>query len=202
MKQIRTRNAKTFRITLLAIFSAIIILQNFIPFLGYIPIQPFNPTILHITVIIIAVVMGPLEGSIIGGVWGVVCMVRAFMMPTSPIDPIIFTNPVISLLPRVCIGLVSGYLYRLIRRIGLKDIVSWVVCGCVGSFVNTFLVLGFIYLFYRVPYANFYNMNVSQLLPALLVVVATNGVAEAIASSILVPLIAKPLTVYMDRSGF
>ncbi len=76
---------KTQRIAFLALFTAIIIIQNFIPFLGYIPLGPLNLTIIHITVIVAALVLGPKDGALVGGVWGMITFIRAFVWPTSPL---------------------------------------------------------------------------------------------------------------------
>ncbi|MER2180991.1 MAG: ECF transporter S component, partial [Desemzia incerta] len=84
----KTTKNKAYRIAVLGIFTAIILLQSFVPFLGYIPIPPLNPTIIHITVIIAAISLGTKEGMIIGGVWGVVRLIRAFAAPQTPLDPL------------------------------------------------------------------------------------------------------------------
>lgn len=198
MSNTGVKKGKTYRLALLGILSAIIILQNFVPFLGYIPIQPFNPTIIHITVIIAAVVAGPFEGAVLGGVWGVVCLFRAFFYPTSPIDPIVFTNPMVSVFPRILVGLFAGYTVRLLKKADI--LLSATVAGIVGSFTNSIFVLGFIYLFHKTSYANYYNMDVSQLFPAMVGVLASNGVAEAIAAAILTPLICIPLNKYLGKN--
>ncbi|MDD9149569.1 MULTISPECIES: ECF transporter S component [unclassified Sporolactobacillus] len=187
------RNNRTYRIVLMGIFTAIIILQNFVPFLGYIPVGPLSLTVIHITVIITAIVLGPVDGAIIGGIWGMTTFIRAFTFPSSPIAPIVFTNPLISIVPRILIGLFAGYAYRLLRRIKRFDLAAMSLSAILGSLTNTVLVLGLIYLFYRVPYANYYQMDVSKLLPALLFIVCTNGLAEAFAAAVISPLVAKPL---------
>ena len=186
---------KNYRLALMGILSAIIVVQNFVPFLGYIPIQPFNPTIIQITVIIGAVALGGLHGAVLGGVWGVVCLFRAFVLPTSPIDPIVFTNPLVSVLPRVLVGLAAGYLFAFLKRTKVPTMAGAAICGVAGSFVNTVFVLGTIYLLYKVPYAEFYGMAAEELLPAILGVVGTNGVAEAIAAGILTPVIVRALPI-------
>lgn len=188
---------KTFRIVLLGMLSAIIIIQTTIPFLGYIPIGPLSLTIIQVTVIIAAIVLGPKEGAIVGGIWGLITFIRAFVAPTSPIAPIVFTNPLISVLPRVLIGVVAAYVFHRILSEKLSEKLSETVrmsiAGVLGSLTNTVLVLGLIYLFYREPYANFLEMDMDKLLPALLTIVGTNGVTEAILSGILAPIISKPL---------
>lgn len=187
------RSKRTFRLVVLSIFSAIIFLQNVIPFLGYIPMGAFSLTIIHLTVIIVAIALGPIDGAIIGGVWGMTTFIRAFTFPSSPIASIVFTNPLISVLPRILVGLVSGYIYLALQKTKLSRAGSMSVAALFGSLTNTFFVLGLIYLFYRNPYANFLQIDVSKLMPALLTVVFTNGLAEAAAACFVSPLIAAPL---------
>ena len=74
------------RSTIRSILIAIIILQDFVPFLGNIPVGPLSITTMHVTVIIAAIVVGPVDGAIIGGVWGILTWVRAFVAPSSPHD--------------------------------------------------------------------------------------------------------------------
>jgi uncharacterized membrane protein len=184
---------KTFRMVLLGMLTAIIIIQTTVPFLGYIPIGPLSLTIIQITVIIAAIVLGTKEGAIVGGIWGIITFIRAFVAPTSIIAPIIFTNPLVSVLPRILIGVVAAYVFHRLLSGKLNETVRMSVAGVLGSLTNTVLVLGFIYLFYGEPYANFLKLDMDQLLPALLTIVATNGITEAVLSGVLTPIISKPL---------
>jgi uncharacterized membrane protein len=184
---------KTFRIVLLGMLSAIIIIQTTIPFLGYIPMGPLSLTFIQVTVIIAAIVLGTKEGAIVGGIWGIITFIRAFVAPTSLIAPIVFTNPLVSVLPRILIGVVAAFVFHRLLSGKLNETVRMSVAGVLGSLTNTVLVLGLIYLFYREPYANFLKLDIEQLLPALLTIVATNGITEAILSGVLSPIIAKPL---------
>ena len=182
---------KIFKQVLIALFGAIIIIQNFIPFLGYIPMGPLNLTIIHITVIVTALVFGTKYGSIIGGIWGII---------TSPLAAIVFVNPLISILPRILIGTVAGWLFKFLTLRTGKKYLSMTVAAVAGSLVNTILVLGQIYLFYRGHSMALYHIDIQALLPYLLGVIATNGIPEAILAGILAPMIAKPLRKMMiDR---
>jgi uncharacterized membrane protein len=187
------QNNKTFRMVLLGMLSAIIIIQTTIPFLGYIPMGPLSLTIIQVTVITAAIVLGTKEGAIVGGIWGIITFIRAFVAPTSVIAPIVFTNPLVSVLPRILIGVVAAYVFHRLLNGKLNETVRMSVAGVLGSLTNTVLVLGFIYLFYGEPYANFLKLDMEQLLPALLTIVATNGLTEAILSGVLTPIISKPL---------
>jgi uncharacterized membrane protein len=197
----KEKGSQTYRLVILSIFTAIIILQNFLPFLGYIPIGVFSLTIIHLTVIIVALVLGPVEGAIIGGVWGMTTFIRAFTFPSSPIAPIVFTNPLISILPRILVGLVAGCVYLALKRMRLQRIPSMAIAALLGSLTNTILVLGLIYIFYSHPYANYLQIDVSKLLPALLAVVLTNGLAEALAACLISPVVANPLLKMRRKSG-
>jgi uncharacterized membrane protein len=184
---------KTFRMVLLGMLSAIIIIQTTVPFLGYIPMGPLSLTIIQITVITAAIVLGTKEGAIVGGIWGIITFIRAFIAPTSIIAPIVFTNPLVSVLPRIFIGVVAAYVFHRLLSGKLNETARMSIAGVLGSLTNTVLVLGFIYLFYGEPYANFLKLDMDELLPALLTIVATNGITEAILSGVLTPIISKPL---------
>lgn len=189
-----TKNSSAYRISILALFCAIIIIQNFVPLFGYIPVGPLDLTTIHITVIVAALVLGPRDGTIVGTVWGLITFVRAFVAPTSPLAPLVFTNPVISILPRALIGLFAGLIFNWLRTGRLPKPVSMLIASLVGALTNTLLVLGLIYLFYRTPQvAAAYQTNISGLMKVLLVVVATNGIPEAILAGIVGPLISLPL---------
>lgn len=184
---------KTLRLTLLGVLSAIIIIQTFVPFLGYIPLGVLNITIIPVTVIVAAIVLGPKEGAIIGGIWGLIVFIRAYTMPTSPMAAYVFTNPIISILPRILIGLLAGYAYNGFTKLKMRRSLALVLSGVIGSLVNTVLVLGLIYVFYKEVYASVSNIANDQVIGALLAIVGTNGIFEAVFAGIVVPIIARPL---------
>jgi uncharacterized membrane protein len=81
--------SKTYRLVIRAILTAIIILQTMVPFLGFIPIGITSLTIIHITVIVAAIVLGTKDGMFIGLVWGIFTMrlpprQRPWTLPFSP----------------------------------------------------------------------------------------------------------------------
>ncbi len=177
------------KMAILAIFISIIILQNLVPFLGNIPIGPLSITLIHITVITAAIVLGPKDGMLIGAIWGLITWIRAFVWPTSPIAVICFTNPLISVLPRILVGATSGYSYLKLKN-KINNKLSMVIAAAIGSMTNTLLVLGQIYIFYHNQAPKLYSVNVKELLPYLLGVVGTNGIPEMLAAMFLVPIIS------------
>ncbi|OUL07446.1 ECF transporter S component [Trichococcus shcherbakoviae] len=188
----QTQKNKTYRIAILGILSAFIIIQTFVPFLGNIPIPPLNPTIIHITVIVAAFVLSTKDGMLVGLVWGLARMVKAYTLPASPLDLLLWTNPVIAVVPRVMVGLVAGLIFHaFLKRKQEKR--GMVIAAVLGSLTNTVLVLGFIALFYGNEYATALNVDPSNLLKVLAGIVATNGIGEAVAAGLIAPFIAKAL---------
>ncbi len=179
---------------MLAMFIAIILLQTSIPLIGYIPIGPLEITIIPMTVVVATILLGTVDGAIIGGVWGFTTFVRAFVWPTSPLAAIVFVNPLISVIPsNYRSGVVAGLTYTYFKKHLKSQTVGISISAVLGSLTNTILVLGLIYVFYKAKAPQLYQINIKELLPYLLGVVGTNGIPEAIFSGIVTPLIAIPV---------
>lgn len=114
-KSVKTLSVK--RITIVGVLGGISILLGMTP-LGFIPIGPTRATIMHIPVIIGAIIEGPLVGGLIGLIFGLFSIFQAVTNPT-PISPI-FLNPIVSVLPRILIGVVTYYVYRFIKDLSYR----------------------------------------------------------------------------------
>ena len=181
---------KVFHMTVISMFLAILIIQTFVPVLGYIPLGAIDITIVHITVILAAILFGPKTGTIIVASWGLLSMTRSYVQPS--ITNVFFQNPLISVLPRLLVGLLSALLFLFIRK-KLSDRWAYSITALIGTLLNTVLVLGSIYLFAVEAYANATGIPESAVLGALGTVVVTNGLIEAVASMVILPLLAIPL---------
>lgn len=185
--------SKAYRLTIRGILIAIIIVQTMVPFLGYIPLLATSLTIIHITVIVAAVTLGTKDGMFIGLVWGLMTMIRAWTAPTTPLDTLIFTNPIVSVLPRVLVGLVAGVVFTVLYKRTKQFYLPTIVAAALGTVTNTVLVLGLMGLLYTAPVAEAYGTTSTGLFSVLLVVVGTNGIPEVIAAVIITPLIVRAL---------
>lgn len=185
--------SKTYRLVIRAILTAIIILQTMVPFLGFIPIGITSLTIIHITVIVAAIVLGTKDGMFIGLVWGVFTMIRAFTSPTTPLDIAVFTNPIISVVPRVLVGLVAGILFTIIYKKTKKVVAASIVAAIFGTITNTVLVLTLMGTLYTGLVANTYGVDASALFVTLGGIAITNGISEVITAAILTPILVKAL---------
>lgn len=186
-------NSKAYRLTIRGILIAIIMVQSMVPFLGYIPLFATSLTIIHITVIVAAITLGTKDGMLIGFIWGTLTMIRAWTMPTTPLDTLIFTNPVVSVLPRICVGLVAGVVFTLLYKKTKKFYMATAVSAALASLTNTVLVLGLMGILYTGPVAEAYGTTTSGLVAVLLTIVGTNGIPEMIAAIIITPLIVKAI---------
>jgi uncharacterized membrane protein len=138
---------------------------------GFIPwISGASLTIMHVPAIIGAVLVGPIAGAVIGVIFGIFSVFQAAVAPTGPTD-VWFTNPLISVLPRIFIGPVAWLVWKYLKR---WEVVGLIAAGIAGSITNTVLVLGMIGLLGFVPWA---------LLPAVIV---ANGLPEAGISAVIV----------------
>lgn len=192
------KNKDLFQITIISMMAALLIVQTFVPIFGYIPLGPIDITIVHITVILTAVLFGKKIGLIIGTFWGALSMFRAFIQPT-PFN-IVFLNPLISILPRLLVGLISAIIFKQIKS-RFSERVSYAITGGIGSLTNTVFVLSGIYFFASEAYARALGISENALLGALGTVVLTNGIIEMIASVILLPLFAIPLEKVLKRKN-
>ena len=138
---------------------------------GYLPsIGGFSVTIMHIPVIIGAVLEGPLVGLGIGLIFGLTSMLQAAIAPIMPSD-VLFTNPLISVLPRLFIGPVAWLVWNGLKR---WPAVGLIVSGLAGSLTNTALVLGMIGILGMAPW------------PLLGASAVSNGIPEAIVAAVVV----------------
>lgn len=132
------------------------------PFLGFIPL-PFlggvSATIMHIPVIIGAITAGPMVGLFVGLIFGVSSFLRA--------TPAFFADPLVSILPRLFIGLTAYGAYKLTK--------NSIIAAMVGTATNTIGVLTMIYV-----------LGYLRPLSVVMGIAAVNGTAEVIVSAIIV----------------
>jgi uncharacterized membrane protein len=177
---LRTTRFNTRQMAIVGMLSAISIILG-VTGLGFIPIPPIKATIMHIPVIIGAILEGPVVGCMVGLIFGIFSMVQSIMAPT-PVS-FMFLNPLVAVLPRILIGLTSYYTYRAIKT--NFNVLNMSVAAAIGSLTNTCGVLGMIYLIYLGPYAKTLHLSVSAAKKGIIAIGITNGIPEAIISTII-----------------
>jgi uncharacterized membrane protein len=151
-------------------------------------IGPFPPlimvsaTIMHVPAIIGGVLEGPLVGLITGLIFGVFSLLQA---PTEqPPVNLWFSNPLVSILPRLFIGVTSAYVYLALRK--TNEILALAVAGVVGTLTNTVLVIGMIIILGYAPAAGIIPavtpQAIAEIIVAVIIVVAVVAAWKGIES--------------------
>ncbi len=122
-------------------------------------------TIMHIP----AIVAGILEGPVVGGLVGAIFGIYSFLYPSNPA----FANPLVSIVPRIFIGIVAAYIYRWTKR-------PW-LAAALGTATNTGGVLSMFVITGFMP------------AQAVLVIAVTHGIPELILAVIIVTLLYRAL---------
>lgn len=188
-----TSQAGTTNVRKLTSISFLIALMALFTFtsLGFIPITPMIAiTIMHIPVLVGLLSEGLVTGILLGFFFGLFSLLRS-LTPTQPMS-IFFMNPLVSIVPRVLVPCVAWLAYKISASIipGKSKLpVSWTIAALVGSMANTIGVLGMLYVVYRVPLAESLHTEADALWGVLGGIVLTNGIAEAVFSTIVVPLL-------------
>lgn len=177
--------------TVIGVLSAISIMMSMLPFIGYIPIGPIKATIMHIPVIIGAIIEGPVVGATIGLIFGLTSLWNAITQPVL-LSPL-FINPLVSVLPRILIGIIAYYVYQGVYKISKKVYASGFVAGIIGSIINTAGVLGMIYILYADKYLDLMGQQGASAAKLLFGVVLTSGVPEALVAGLIVSAVSVAL---------
>ena len=207
----KTRKRDTRWLVLLALFVAIEIFLN-VTGIGLIPLPLIKASTLHIPVIIEAVLMGPLAGGILGGVFGLCSIWSNSTAPgllSFAFSPFLATSAAgavktiwIAFGCRVLIGVVAGWLWIALKKLRVNDLAALPVVGVAGALTNTGLVMTSIYLLLSPEFAAAKNIAMEAVLGGVMAIVAANGVPEAIAAAVLVTAIGKALLHATGRMGW
>lgn len=130
----KKKSISTRKLTIIGMLGGISAILGLTP-LGFIPIGPANATIMHIPVIIGAIIEGPIVGALVGLIFGIFSLIRAITAPTV-LSPL-FYNPLVSILPRVLIGITAYYSYILFKKLGKKP--SIVLLGIMWTSIMLYL---------------------------------------------------------------
>ncbi len=181
------KNLDVRKITIVGVLSSISIVLSMTP-LGNIPIGALNITTMHIPVIIGAIVEGPLVGVILGAIFGLTSLIRALTTPT--LTNFVLLNPLVSILPRVLIGIIAYFSFKLVLKLSKNEVVSGWISAVLASLINTIGVLGMIYMLYADMYAKAFQELTGGAFKTANVILfgtfVTNGIPEAIVAGFIV----------------
>lgn len=140
---------RTLKLVQVAMLAAIELLLSFTP-LGYLHVGVIEVTFLSIPVAIAATTVGTGASVIISLIFGISSFIQCFGM--SAFGVICFSisplkTAVLCIVPRLLMGILTGYLFRLLKKTG-KSLLAFTVTSFSAAFFNTlFFVVGFFLLF-------------------------------------------------------
>ena len=146
--------------------------------LGFIPVPNLagNATIMHVPAILGGALEGPVVGTIVGGIFGIFSFIQA--------EVPFFRDPLVSILPRLFIGVVAWAVFASLRNWSLD--VAAAAAGVLGSMTNTVGVLGMAVLLGYLPLA-------------AVVPIIPQAIAEAVLAAVVTVVVVRGVTLY--RSG-
>ena len=197
----------TRRLTQLALLAALLLVMNFTP-LGYLQVGPLSMSLMSIPVAIGAMLMGPVDGAILGGVFGATSFLQA-VQGTSAMGAALFAySPVgsfvVCFVARVLVGICCGLVYQGMRKIlPGKEKVCAAVGGFSAAFLNTVFFMGFlVLLFYGSPYVQglVEALGVSNPLAFVVAVVGVQAIVEWAACCVVAAAVTVPLRKYLKMN--
>ncbi|SHI94718.1 Uncharacterized membrane protein [Dethiosulfatibacter aminovorans DSM 17477] len=140
---------------------------------------------MFIPTIVTSIVMGPKAGALMGFCAGLTTLLRSVLAPLSPFD-VFFINPLVSVLPRIFVGVVPYIVYRLLNAALGKSVngerISILLAGASGAITNTALVMTALYLVFVKDIVELVGVPFKTL---LISIITTSAVTEALIAAIL-----------------
>ncbi len=199
----KTKKHDTRWMVSVALMGAIIIVLANTP-LGMIQLPIIKATTVHIPVIIGAILLGPSAGAILGAVFGICSLISNTMAPTLlsfAFSPFMSTTGIfgaikaiwVSVGCRILIGVAAGWLWKLLEKVKVNQVIALPIVGFVGSMVNTIAVMGSIYVLFAKEYAQAREVGITAVWGFIMGTITASGIPEAIAAAVLVLALGKVL---------
>ena len=186
------KKTKTLKLAQLALLVAIVLVMAYTP-LGYLRTLGLEISFLMIPVTIGAIVLGPVEGAILGLVFGLTSFATCF--GSSPFGAALLAiNPVFTFITCVVARVLAGFLAGIVFKVVKKLKFGYEIASLAGPLLNTLFFMGCLVLF-------FYNTEFIQNLAVTLGVanpfafviafVGLQGLVEAVACFVIATVISR-----------
>lgn len=207
---------KTFNMVMTALFIAIIVVMTFVPNVGYINLIIIKATLLHVPVIVGSIVLGPKNGAVLGGVFGLTSLIKNTLEPSllsfafSPFYSLgdvggNFFSVIIAMVPRILVGVIPYFVYKglmqVMKNFKGRRLVAIPVASAVGSLTNNVLVMNMIYLFFKEELAAAKQVEIEVVYDVILGIIAANGIPETIAAVVLGTAVSMALLKLMPQDN-
>lgn len=205
----KTRKFDTKYMATLAMLSGLLLVMGMTG-IGFIPLPVIKATTMHIPVILGAILLGPAAGAFLGGVFGLCSIWANTVTPgllSFAFSPFMtnegFSGVVksiwIALGCRILLGVIAGWLWKLLKKFKCKDVVALPVTAAISAICHTVLVMGSIYVLLGQQYAQAKNVAFSAVFSLIMGTVTASGIPEAIVAAVLVAVVGKALLHFLSR---
>lgn len=196
----KTLFGDTKQLAFMALMFALSIL--FVYTLGMLPAAVASLAVLtFIPCMLTGILYGVKAGALMGALTGLVTLSRAIIAPASPLD-VLFINPLISVLPRIFVGVVPCLVYRAAMKVLKKNeklgFIAGAAAGFMGSVTNTALVMLMLYFVYA---ERIIAMMGTTFRAFLITIITTNAIIEAFVTSVLLGLVCAVYFKLMKKSA-
>ena len=199
----KTRKKDTRWLVGVALLAAIIIVMANTP-LGFIPLPITKATTTHIPVILGAILLGPMAGAILGGVFGLCSVAVNTFTPgltAFAFSPFMSTTGLegavkalwVAVGCRILLGVAAGWLWIVLKKLRVNDWAALPIAGFACTLVHTLMVMGSIFVLFTQQYAQARNVAMEAVSGLILGTITLNGIPEALLAMVLVTAIGKAL---------
>lgn len=185
----RENQKKLFKLTLAAIFIAIIVIMTFTS-IGYIKVGIIEITLLTIPVAVGGLLLGKSGGLLLGAVFGLTSFMQCFGM--SPFGAeLLGINPILTflvcMLPRLAVGFFGAWIFEALSKTKLHANISALISFLCSSLINTIGFVGLLIVFFgRTEYIQSVatSIGAQNMFIFFFLFAGVNSIAEAIACSV------------------
>ena len=174
--------------------------------LGSVPIGPIYMSFLTLPVAIGAILMGPLAGAILGGVFGIASFVDAISGASAMGGVLFQVAPfktfVLCVITRILMGACAGIIFKAINKV-LKDrTIAYSIGSISAPLLNTLFFMGFLVIaFYDTDYIQklAHTIGATNPLTFVITLVGLQGLIEAVTCCILGTVVSKALAKHLNH---
>ena len=180
---------KSKELAFIGIFAALVIVLQAIAEISRLLGLPMSLALGLIPVLVAAQLKGPKVGAAVGLVFGLTSMTLALIAAASMPIARVTVNPLVSVVPRILVGVVCGGVYKLSARNAVskpRRIFNSVAATLSGIITNTALYLG---MFLTFAYGRTFEETTIDFKWVLASVVALNTIVEVVAFTLIVPAV-------------
>lgn len=185
------------RFVLLALFIAVELVFRLLG-LGRVPVGPLNMSFLTVPIAVGAMLLGPLEGMVLGTVFGL-CSLWDAVSGAGGMTAMFFSisavhTVILCVGTRALMGLLTGLIFKALYRVDRTKTASYFAGAFCAPFLNTLLFMGYIVLaFYQTEYVQGLAVDKGAANPFMFIIllVGVQGLVETIVCTLTAGAVSK-----------